>query len=433
MAYVGLNSLQNNLSILLEELHLAFSWSRPSILLAVHRSKTQLEKAQAGLEHKLRDLQKDVIRLRPTSERENILLAMREQLHADRIVFFVDGLGAQKKIYDGLNLYRETVVENQLKIVFWLAQAEIAALPRLAPDFWSFRHRVIDFSPHRVSSITRLPSGVLLWGVESPPLDSSSLDSLIAYQKNALQALPSTPEALAMRTDITHKLAHLLWLRGDNPASEAILLGVLGQVERSPMRDKESGLLNALAIHRYDRREYKDALKFSERALAQNPSSGILHANHGIVCRSAGKGKESVRWMKKAIRIQPNSAELWGALGYLFASMGRFDDALPAFENAARGGAIFQLCAALCHSRIGNHDLRNDALRSAQVATRYEEICLEGIVGRQIAGLNMLRDALVNGEMSEAFVNRDAGLNMIFGSETLQNVVTSPASFKVHA
>jgi hypothetical protein len=69
-------------------------------------------------------------------------------------VFFVTGIGRndepeRRDIYRALNFHREMLVENRVILVLWLAAAEAAELPYLAPDFWAFRHRVVEFAPDR--------------------------------------------------------------------------------------------------------------------------------------------------------------------------------------------------------------------------------------------------------------------------------------------
>lgn len=65
-------------------------------------------------------------------------------------IFFVTGLGnanslSSGQVFQALNNNRELLVESRVRIVFWLNGVELAELPRHAPDFWAFRHRVVEF------------------------------------------------------------------------------------------------------------------------------------------------------------------------------------------------------------------------------------------------------------------------------------------------
>jgi hypothetical protein len=45
-----------------------------------------------------------------------------------------------------LNMHREYFIEGNIKAIFWLTINEARQLSRFSPDFWSFRHKVVEFS-----------------------------------------------------------------------------------------------------------------------------------------------------------------------------------------------------------------------------------------------------------------------------------------------
>jgi len=135
------------LDTLLDEIRQAVAWSRPSILLAVHRSKAAQSRAIVAMNTKLACLSLNVVHINPENEPINIIHSIVQKPGYGDSVFFILGLGNQLQIYSGLNLHREVIVEQRLKLVFWLTAKELVALSRRAPDFWAFRHRVIEFLP----------------------------------------------------------------------------------------------------------------------------------------------------------------------------------------------------------------------------------------------------------------------------------------------
>ncbi len=144
------------LDIFCSEIELALSWNRPSILLAVHTSKAQEQKTQRALEDRLSKLDARVHRFITQPEVPDVARLLSQHPAPERTVFFVSNLGRADKLCGGkvfraLNLHRELIVENSLKVVFWLRASDAAKLPRIAPDFWAFRHQVTDFSPKRDS------------------------------------------------------------------------------------------------------------------------------------------------------------------------------------------------------------------------------------------------------------------------------------------
>ena len=69
-------------------------------------------------------------------------------------MFFISGIGRNNDagrgvIYRALNFQRELLVENRIILVLWLGTPEAAELALQAPDFWAFRHRVVEFAPDR--------------------------------------------------------------------------------------------------------------------------------------------------------------------------------------------------------------------------------------------------------------------------------------------
>ena len=81
----------------------------------------------------------------------DIPLLLSQRPERDRSVFSVSGLshGGGKEnanAYRALNIRREYFVDYAIRVVIWLAGDEAMALSRHAPDFWAFRHRVVEFN-----------------------------------------------------------------------------------------------------------------------------------------------------------------------------------------------------------------------------------------------------------------------------------------------
>jgi hypothetical protein len=144
-------SLKEGLDSLRDEIQLAFSWHRPSILLAVSGTKSSLNKAQLALEKELAQSGQKVTGINPTDRSPDVIKAMCSMPNRGQVVFFVSGIGSaneslSRKAYSALNMHRELLVEHQIRVVFWLTKSEAASLPHYAPDFWAFRHRVVEFN-----------------------------------------------------------------------------------------------------------------------------------------------------------------------------------------------------------------------------------------------------------------------------------------------
>jgi len=148
-------SFKEGISSLMDELKLAFQWGRPSILVAVHREAgTGQEKARAKLSREIEAAGRTVREIEANRENPNIIQSILKSAPRADTVFFVSGIGRHAKaerneIYRALNFHREMLVDHRIILVLWLASTEAAELPLQAPDFWAFRHRVVEFAPDR--------------------------------------------------------------------------------------------------------------------------------------------------------------------------------------------------------------------------------------------------------------------------------------------
>lgn len=137
------------LAILLDEIRLAVDWNRPSILVVVHRSRLGQNRAVTALQAMLAEF--SVEHVRPDDNQSGFLATLLQRVRSPQTIFFIQGLGDHEEIYSELNLHREKIIENRLKLIFWLLPKELTALSRRAPDFWAFRHRVVEFPTARNS------------------------------------------------------------------------------------------------------------------------------------------------------------------------------------------------------------------------------------------------------------------------------------------
>src|SRR3990172_4054843 len=147
-------AFKQGIASLMDEIQLAFQWSRPSILVAVHKGSAGQEKARTRLRKEIDAIGKKVRGVEANPKNLDVIQSVLKFPDTANTVFFISGIGRnsesdRRSIYRALNFHRETLVENRIVLVLWLASAEAAELPHLAPDFWAFRHRVVEFAPDR--------------------------------------------------------------------------------------------------------------------------------------------------------------------------------------------------------------------------------------------------------------------------------------------
>ena len=421
-------SFNEGLLTLLSEVELAITWDRPSILIVVHKSKIGQQKACRELEKRLTTKNRTVIHIKPDDDQPSIFQTILKKTRVDQDVFFVESLGTRPETFSSLNLYRETLVEEKIRILFWLTEQEAKQLPYLAPDFWAFRHRVIEFAAGHGSKKHVLPAGILIWQAENDSLFTAPVDERIAYQEELLLALPTADEAMMSHGDAVYLLANLYWIKGETQKTDELLNRELLSVRRYGVFEMESRLLNGLAILFYEQGKYEEAYSSMEEATIKNPRNEILWANLGVVNHALGRAGHAVRNVAKAIKINPRSSKLWDVQGYIQVSMGKLENALSSFENALRldkddDSAYYAL--GFCYAQMGRFDLLQKLTDSppdnAKSREIYHSICKAGISGNAAGASEKLLRALRDGQISERLLQRDPGLNMIFDTKTIES------------
>lgn len=138
------------LILLQDELALAQRWNTSCILIAVTRSEITRRKVATKLQRAIEEPGGTVRTMKITPGDADIALKLRDHPEWTDAVFYIHGLqwGGGRGgtyAYHALNMHREYLVEGRIRCVFWVNLHESRQIPRHAPDFWAFRHKVVDF------------------------------------------------------------------------------------------------------------------------------------------------------------------------------------------------------------------------------------------------------------------------------------------------
>jgi hypothetical protein len=155
-----------------------------------------------------------------------IIPFLQEFKNPANAVFFIDGFRWGKSdaagVYSNLNLQREFFVERQIRTIFWLTENEIVELAHAAPDFWAYRHRVIEFvdSPKAEQLIKQTLESA--WQGPGEYGDATEdTDARISLRESLLTDLPRGEEASSIRANLLLTLGVLNWRRGDFEKADA--------------------------------------------------------------------------------------------------------------------------------------------------------------------------------------------------------------------
>jgi tetratricopeptide (TPR) repeat protein len=426
-------TFDENIEILFEELVLATKWGRPSVLLAIHKSRFGQDKAEDALEARLKAIGQSVARIVVNDQRSDVARQILGGPAASQAVFFVSNLdwgGGEggKQAYRALNMQREHFVEQGIKAVFWLTTAEAAHLPRYAPDFWAFRHRVIEFVSQRAPSKVRLPAGALAWDIQKSVDPFESLQEGIRAREELLSRLPRNEEALSTRVELHRSLGYLHWASGDSHGAADAFGAGLKLAGDHELPELKAGILNGLGIVEYEAGKYPEALETFKEGLRYQVSNRSLLINFSATCCVLGRNQEALTFAKRAIRSNPADAESWGRVGYLYGAMGKPDEAIASLNKAAELAPRVPAHHAGLAVFYGLIDRPDEARRELEAARELAsgperaslDILQAAILGEPEKAQQLLDAAIAAGTLRRYEVRRDPNLTILFDAAQIE-------------
>jgi tetratricopeptide (TPR) repeat protein len=324
-------------------------------------------------------------------------------------------------------------VENQIKVVFWLTPSEAANLPRFAPDFWSFRHRVIEFIARRTLGKVTLPAGVLIWQVQDSIDSFDPPETRIAAREQILAKLPRTNESLSTRIDLLYNIGYLYWVQGNSDRASKAFTEGLNLAKDYDLPQIRSKLLNGKAVIYYEEAHYDRAMELYKQAIVNNTEENSLLINLSATSCALGRNQQAITISKRALRMNSTDAKIWNRLGYIYCAMQKFDEALSCFTKAAElapQAAAYQESLAIAYSLINRLDESTRLLGIARKlpghgATSRFDIYEEAFSGNTDKALDLLQKDLEADQISTIEVRRDPNFNLIFEPDQLEAVTGS--------
>ncbi len=429
----GGKTFDENISVLQDELNLAVKWGRPSILLAVHKSKLSQEKAENELETRLQREGRSVRRIVVNPDRADVPHLIMATPTSDQTVFLVSNIdwgGGEdgKDAYRALNLYRELFVENHIKAVFSLTSNEAANLARHAPDFWAFRHRVVEFASVRAAHKASLPAGLLLWDIPETVDPFDDLDDKIRAREEIMTKLPHNSEALSTRVDLYYALAHLYWRRGDTDLAAAKIQSGLDLALGHQLPELAWHLHNGMGVLQHEAGKYEKAVETYRKALEAAPGSSALLINLSAATCMLGRNQQAITIGKRAIRSDPGDAKIWNRLGYIYEAMGKVDDARTCFSEAvdlAPRDPAYLESLAVAYWLIERPDEAMRHLKAARQlaspqSSKRLDVYAEAIMGNAAKAEQLLREALSDGHITRPQMRRDPNLCLLLEASQIE-------------
>jgi tetratricopeptide (TPR) repeat protein len=333
--------------ILARELELAVKWQRPCILLLVYSSEYVRSDVEAALGNYLFDLGQKSVHLRiKDRDTADVIEFLQEFKDPANAVFFIDGfrwgITDQASVYSNLNLQREFFVERQIRTIFWLTPNEIVDLAHAAPDFWAYRHRVIEFveSP-KAEQVLKQALDSAWQGTPELADAYEDTDAKISLRESLLTELPLGEEAGSIRANLLLTLGVLNWRKGDFEQADAQIteaLEIAGKVQ-DPWFEAEC--YNAQALIKSSTERYDEAIDAYKQAIHLAPDQIFAWNNLGNLCARIGRNDEAMIAFRKAVEGNHKDPIAWNGLANLHFRLGYVDDAIAAYRKAIQSMPTF--------------------------------------------------------------------------------------------
>lgn len=345
----------DRIQTLAQELALAYRFQRPAILLAVYRSELIRDDAGRELSAALRESGQNTRELILNEQDYDLPQILRESPPPVETVCLVRGLrlggGVDgRNAYRALNFRREYLIEQRLRVVFWLTEQEAAALPFDAPDFWAFRHRVVEFleDPQSEQVLRHLQEKGRRW--EEQIVFPSALEEKIELREQLIQKLEEQDAAPDMRAALQDTLAELYYQSGALNQAEMLYreLQIYDELHSTPHRQAKTCTLLADIERQQDHLD--EAEKLYYQAAELDPASSAPWYGLGMLHLDLGDGEVAITDFEQAIQRHPESASHHFGLGMAYRDLGRLEEATQAFQQSIRLDPLY----APPHVGLGN-------------------------------------------------------------------------------
>ncbi|MEA1905512.1 MAG: tetratricopeptide repeat protein, partial [Euryarchaeota archaeon] len=202
------------------------------------------------------------------------LPAFFSSTNSDDTVFFVRNIEKGfPEALQFLNFKRENLVEDHVKVVFWVTEEELSRLGRDAPDFFAFRNRVVEFMelPH----VGETRPALVEFALETEYKSIDEIKRSIKLKEKLLSELPAETEI------------------------SGYLLGSLGS------------LYFQISLYEKSIDCSEEALKIA-KDIGDLRGEGVWLGNLGLAYRALGQVEKAIEYYEDALVISKELGDLRG-------------------------------------------------------------------------------------------------------------------------
>jgi len=361
-----INSFDERVEIICEELELAIQWNRTSILLAVYNSEYVRADAETALKNCLIERGQQVARVEINDDADaGFISILRRFQKTEDHIFFLHGADPQQRaILAKLGHHKDILTRKKMRLVIWLTPKALSNLAHHALDLWDCRQRVIEFTDVPNSENMLQDEIESAWqSIGEHEGDEAKID----MHESALTDLLEKEESASTHAKLLLTLGILNWRKGNLEKADELLQDAIKAAVRMEDNCFEAECFNAVALVKFAQGKNDEAIEAYKQAIGIAPEQIFVWNNLGNLCLKIARNDEAMLAFQKALKHNPKDPIAWHGLGAVYYRIGYIEDSINAYRNA------IEYAPLLAQSWVGLGDAYADTGRDLNAITFYQK------------------------------------------------------------
>jgi tetratricopeptide (TPR) repeat protein len=302
------------------------------------------------------------------------------------VVFFFEAERAGQALWGFLESQREALARYPHGLVFWVTPAGRRDALRRAPNFWSQRSGVFDFTVESPQVLTQMQER---WAGLPVRIESAAdvQRQIRLYEGLLNEYRGRTDVPAATKLDLHYKLGYLYWFAGRWDEAAAEFQAELTLAQESGNKIAAAQSLRHIGVVAQERGDYDAALDLYRRSLeimeALGDRAGVSASLHqmGTVAQDRGEYDAALDYYRRSLDIKEALGDRAGVskslhqMGMVAQERGEYDAALDYYRRSLdieealgdrAGAAITRAQMSLLHEQLGQLDQALALIRQAE-------------------------------------------------------------------
>ena len=255
------------------------------------------------------------------------------------IIFLYDLTRSGERVWGYLEMQREALADHPHGLVFWMTPAEHGEAVRKAPNFWSQRSGVFDFTIADDRALMQMRRA----GSEQSArfTDKADWERKVRLYQGLLEEYKQCNDVPAdTQMDLYHKLFTLQYTVGNYQKAQDLVQEQLVLARNTENEEQTAQGLYNLGLVYTDLGEWDRAIDIYQQSLQTYERLGDVRGKAqtintlGSVYAQKGEWDRATEYFKKALEIserlgdEHGMAQTWGNLGEVYRMKGQWDRAI---------------------------------------------------------------------------------------------------------